>query len=83
MQVKDFAEYSNEITLHLWKHTLDVGRSNPECCWPGSVLICFWKLRINSPVLVELFQVYANITEGIASSLKSCCLNSDAESVIY
>lgn len=36
MQVKDFAEYSNEITLHLWKHTLDVGHSDSECCWSDS-----------------------------------------------
>lgn len=33
MQVKDFAEYSNGITLHMWKHALDVGCSIPECCW--------------------------------------------------
>lgn len=55
MQVKDFSEYYNEITLHLWKHALDVGRSNPECFWLDSALICFWKLRIKSPALVELF----------------------------
>lgn len=36
MQVKDFAEYSNEITLHLWKHTLDVGHSDSECYWSDS-----------------------------------------------
>lgn len=33
VQVKDFAGYSNEITLYLQKHTLYVGHSNPECCW--------------------------------------------------
>lgn len=36
MQVKDFAEYSNEITPHLWKHALDVGRSKP-----GQILVSF------------------------------------------
>lgn len=55
MQVKDFSEYYNEITLHLWKHTSDAGRSNAECFWLDSAFFCFWKLRVESPALVELF----------------------------
>lgn len=70
MQVKDFAVYYNEITLHLWKHTLDVGCTNPVCCLSDSAPICFWKLRINSPVLEKLFQIHPNVNERMAWPLK-------------
>lgn len=70
MQAKDFSEYYNEITLHLWKHASDAGRSNAECFWLDSALFNFWKLRIESPALVELFQIHANVNEDLARSLR-------------